>query len=71
MGIIHAELEARAKYKVGERVIGPGFGLFEVVARYWRRSEDAFYYDLKEAPAPGARPATKRKIPENRIQHRA
>ena len=66
--MIQDELKARAKYKVGDRVSGPGFGTFYVIARYWRRIEDAFYYDLEEMPVKGTRPQKRRKVPEDEIR---
>lgn len=67
MNSIQAKLDSRAKYKVGDVVTGPGFSLMRVIARYWRRTEDAFYYDLEELPVKGTRPQKKRKVPEDHI----
>lgn len=64
---IKAELNARAKYVVGEVVKSRNFACYAVTARYWRRSEDAFYYDLREMPSPGTRQKALRKVPENEI----
>lgn len=68
MDTINTELNARAKYKVGDQVSGPGFAPYRVIARYWRRVEDAFYYDLEELSVKGTRSTKRRKVPEDLIR---
>lgn len=65
---IKAELNARAKFKEGDRVWWSG-KRYTVWTRFWRRSEDAFYYDLREIPTKGShlQPQMPRKVPEEQL----
>ena len=63
---VTGELEARAKFKAGDKVYWQAVA-YTVMRRYWRRSEDAFYYDLRELARPGNHPDMPRKVPEDQL----
>jgi hypothetical protein len=41
---------------------------YTVWKRYWRRTEDAFYYDLREVARPGTYPDKPKKVPEDQLE---
>jgi hypothetical protein len=61
------ELDARARYKLGDKVYWQAVG-YTVWKRYWRRTEDAFYYDLREVARPGTYPDMPKKVPEDQLE---
>ena len=64
---IKDELEARARFKDGDKVYWKGVA-YTVWVRFWRRSEDAFYYDLREIHTPGTHPDMPKKVPERELE---
>ena len=63
---IKEELNARAKYKEGDTVYWHAVE-YKVWMRFWRRSEDAFYYTLREVTR-GKMPDMPKKVPENELE---
>lgn len=41
---------------------------YKVWVRFWRRSEDAFYYNLREINLPGTHPDMPKKVPESELE---
>ena len=63
---IKEELNARAKFKEGDTVYWHAVE-YKVWVRYWRRSEDAFYYTLREIVR-GKLPEMPKKVPESELE---
>ena len=64
---IKDELNARAKYKEGDKVHWHAVP-YKVWVRFWRRSEDAFFYSLREIREPGTHPHMPKKVPESELE---
>jgi hypothetical protein len=66
MSTIKDELDARARFKAGDKVYWHAVA-YTVWVRFWRKSEDAFYYNLREIARPGTTPDMPRKVPEHEL----
>ena len=64
---IKDELNARARFQEGDTVHWRAVA-YKVWMRYWRRSEDAYYYSLKEINLPGTHPRMPKKVPESELE---
>ena len=53
-------------YAVGDPVHWRG-KVYRISARYWRRSTDAFVYDLIEVVRPGSSPRSQHKVNESEL----
>ncbi|MBK6774690.1 MAG: hypothetical protein IPG74_02185 [Flavobacteriales bacterium] len=58
-----AQLDARARHKLTDGV-HYNATVYRVIARYWRRSNDKIYYDLREMVPPGRQPRYQYKVLE-------
>jgi hypothetical protein len=64
---LNDELDARAKFKLGDKVYWQAVG-YTIAGRFWRRAEDAFYYNLREIARPGTYPDMPKKVPEEELE---
>ena len=62
----HSDLEARARFKPGDKVYWQAVG-YTVLRRYWRKSSDLILYDLREINRPGVHPDMPKKVRESEL----
>jgi hypothetical protein len=66
MSIIKDELDTRARFEAGVKLFWHATE-FIVQTRFWRKSGEAFLYNLRAIARPGTTPDMPRKVPEHEI----